>query len=152
MELEAPSGFEPLNDGFADRSLNHLGTAPRGRQILPVGMSDAMPLCAASVVSPSLLSLALSLAAVRVLAFAAHWFACARLYPSLTALGNVEIVSDYPSPHVVLAATGDAGTLRKVLEDLARRAFGHQEVQQHRKFYELGNFRAGIPGGQRALP
>ena len=26
--LEAPSGFEPLNDGFADRSLNHLGTAP----------------------------------------------------------------------------------------------------------------------------
>lgn len=28
--MEAPSGFEPLNEGFADPSLNHLGTAPEG--------------------------------------------------------------------------------------------------------------------------
>jgi hypothetical protein len=27
--LEAASGFEPLNGGFADLSLNHLGTPPR---------------------------------------------------------------------------------------------------------------------------
>lgn len=33
--MEAPSGFEPLNEGFADPSLNHLGTAPRGRLYLP---------------------------------------------------------------------------------------------------------------------
>ena len=26
--MEAPSGFEPLDEGFADPSLNHLGTAP----------------------------------------------------------------------------------------------------------------------------
>ena len=29
--LEAASGFEPLNGGFADLSLNHLGTPPRGQ-------------------------------------------------------------------------------------------------------------------------
>ena len=27
-ELEAASGFEPLHRGFADLSLNHLGTPP----------------------------------------------------------------------------------------------------------------------------
>src|SRR5688572_6998475 len=27
--MEAPSGIEPLNKGFADPSLSHLGTAPR---------------------------------------------------------------------------------------------------------------------------
>jgi hypothetical protein len=27
--LEAASGFEPLHRGFADLSLNHLGTPPR---------------------------------------------------------------------------------------------------------------------------
>jgi hypothetical protein len=27
-EMEAPSGFEPLNRSFADCSLSHLGTAP----------------------------------------------------------------------------------------------------------------------------
>jgi hypothetical protein len=27
--VEAASGFEPLNGGFADLSLNHLGTPPR---------------------------------------------------------------------------------------------------------------------------
>ncbi len=29
QKLEAASGFEPLNGGFADLSLNHLGTPPR---------------------------------------------------------------------------------------------------------------------------
>src|SRR5215469_3427061 len=28
--MEAPSGFEPLNEGFADPSLCHMGTAPSG--------------------------------------------------------------------------------------------------------------------------
>ncbi len=28
-ELEAASGFEPLRRGFADLSLNHLGTPPQ---------------------------------------------------------------------------------------------------------------------------
>ena len=28
--VEAPSGFEPLHRSFADCSLSHLGTAPRG--------------------------------------------------------------------------------------------------------------------------
>ena len=32
--LEAPSGFEPLHRSFADCSLSHLGTAPRGRGII----------------------------------------------------------------------------------------------------------------------
>ena len=27
--MEAASGFEPLNGGFADLSLNHLGTPPK---------------------------------------------------------------------------------------------------------------------------
>ncbi len=27
-ELEARTGFEPVHDDFADRSLSHLGTAP----------------------------------------------------------------------------------------------------------------------------
>lgn len=33
--MEAPSGFEPLNEGFADPSLNHLGTAPREGGLYP---------------------------------------------------------------------------------------------------------------------
>ena len=32
-ELEAASGFEPLHRGFADLSLNHLGTPPSLRQV-----------------------------------------------------------------------------------------------------------------------
>jgi hypothetical protein len=28
LEVEAPSGLEPLNRGFADLSLSHLGTTP----------------------------------------------------------------------------------------------------------------------------
>jgi hypothetical protein len=32
-ELEAASGFEPLHRGFADLSLNHLGTPPWKRQV-----------------------------------------------------------------------------------------------------------------------
>jgi hypothetical protein len=35
--MEAPSGIEPLNKGFADLSLSHLGTAPRSRSILAQG-------------------------------------------------------------------------------------------------------------------
>ena len=27
-EVEAPTGFEPVNGGFANLSLNHLGMAP----------------------------------------------------------------------------------------------------------------------------
>lgn len=30
--LEAPTGFEPVNGGFADRSLSHLGTVPIARR------------------------------------------------------------------------------------------------------------------------
>jgi hypothetical protein len=33
-EVEATSGFEPLNRGFADPPLNHLGTSPRTRSHL----------------------------------------------------------------------------------------------------------------------
>lgn len=29
LSLEAWTGFEPVNNGFADRSLNHLGTTPQ---------------------------------------------------------------------------------------------------------------------------
>src|SRR3989304_608242 len=44
---EAASGFEPLHRGFADLSLNHLGTPPRGREdpsyhrAVPSGKVDA---------------------------------------------------------------------------------------------------------------
>ena len=31
QDLEAASGFEPLHRGFADLSLNHLGTPPWGK-------------------------------------------------------------------------------------------------------------------------
>jgi hypothetical protein len=31
--MEAASGFEPLNGGFADLSLNHLGTPPRSVEV-----------------------------------------------------------------------------------------------------------------------
>ena len=30
-KMEAASGFEPLNDSFADCSLNHLGTPPMSK-------------------------------------------------------------------------------------------------------------------------
>jgi VWFA-related protein len=56
---------------------------------------------------------------------------------TLTAMGDVEIISDYPSPHVILAATGDPGVLHGALVDLQRKSFGHEEVMQLRKFYEL---------------
>ncbi len=32
-KMEAASGFEPLHRGFADLSLNHLGTPPRLRNL-----------------------------------------------------------------------------------------------------------------------
>lgn len=35
--MEAPSRFELLNEGFADPSLSHLGTAPVRKPILPAG-------------------------------------------------------------------------------------------------------------------
>lgn len=54
---------------------------------IPLGiLTFAAPLVAA-VLSPSLVALALALAVVRAAAFAAHWLACARLYPALTRLG-----------------------------------------------------------------
>lgn len=49
--MEAPSGFEPLDKGFADLPLNHLGTAPRLTMIPPTGgqgLRAEMPVPAAS--------------------------------------------------------------------------------------------------------
>ena len=40
--MEAASGFEPLNGGFADLSLSHLGTPPQrtGTKMSPGGLMD----------------------------------------------------------------------------------------------------------------
>ncbi len=43
-ELEAPGGFEPPNNGFADRPLNHLGTTPRGTSNIPALPTGTRPL------------------------------------------------------------------------------------------------------------
>ena len=41
LGLEAPSGFEPLHRSFADCSLSHLGTAPRGKDYIGVNVLEA---------------------------------------------------------------------------------------------------------------
>jgi len=54
---------------------------------IPLGvLTFAAPLAAAIAV-PGLVALAVSLALVRLVALAAHWVVCARLYPGLTAIG-----------------------------------------------------------------
>jgi hypothetical protein len=52
----------------------------------------------------------------------------------LTAMGDVEIVGDYPNPHVILSPTRDAAAVGKAFEELHRRAFGHEEILQLRTF------------------
>jgi VWFA-related protein len=54
---------------------------------------------------------------------------------SLTAVGDVEIVIDYPSPHVVLRASGDAEQVRRTLFELSRTAAGQQRVIRERLEY-----------------
>lgn len=46
----------------------------------------------------------------------------------LVRLGDVEVVADDPTPHVVLPATGDAARVRAACEDLANGAAGHAEI------------------------
>ena len=41
--MEATGGFEPPNKGFADLSLNHLGTSPFEGGILPQGPGSLAP-------------------------------------------------------------------------------------------------------------
>ncbi len=54
---------------------------------IPLGvLTFAAPL-AATMISPNLVALAVSLALVRVVALLAHWVVCARLYPGLAAIG-----------------------------------------------------------------
>jgi hypothetical protein len=45
--MEAAIGFEPMNGGFADLSLNHLGTPPCdcGQFILPKLLGTGKPVC-----------------------------------------------------------------------------------------------------------
>jgi hypothetical protein len=46
--MEATGGFEPPNKGFADLSLNHLGTSPVEEEILPNGnVATAFDVCRA---------------------------------------------------------------------------------------------------------
>jgi O-antigen/teichoic acid export membrane protein len=54
---------------------------------IPVGIATFAAPLAVTPWSASLFALALALAAVRLAAFVAHWLACARLYPALTAFG-----------------------------------------------------------------
>ncbi len=37
-EKKAATGFEPVNGGFADRSLNHLGTPPQAILSIPINV------------------------------------------------------------------------------------------------------------------
>ena len=42
-EKKAATGFEPVNGGFADRSLNHLGTPPQDILSIPINVrADTM--------------------------------------------------------------------------------------------------------------
>ena len=55
---------------------------------------------------------------------------------TLMAMGDVEIVGDFPTPHVILAPTRDAAAMATAVGELQRRAFGHKEVIDARLFYE----------------
>ncbi len=69
----------------------------------------------------------------------------------LTAMGDVEIVGDFPNPHVILSPTRDAAAVGKAFEDLHRRGNGQEEIIRLRNFshrtsvFETGRARRPDP-------